>query len=209
MPARRDGNGAEAIRLERLWAGRFGDAYVERNAEAGAGRHRFWRSLLERYPVASAIEVGCNVGANLQWVAQHLDAAAVYGVDVNETALVRLRQRLPGINAISSPARDLPFRDRWFDLAFTCGVLIHQPESTLPLVMSEIVRVSRRYVLAVEYRADETTEVPYRRQRGALFKRDYTRLYAELFPSLTLLDQGFLGRDEGWDDTTWCLFERA
>jgi pseudaminic acid biosynthesis-associated methylase len=209
MPARRDGSGAEAIRLERLWAGRFGDAYVERNAEAGAGRHRFWRSLLERYPVASAIEVGCNVGANLQWVAQHLDAAAVYGVDVNETALVRLRQRLPGINAISSPARDLPFRDRWFDLAFTCGVLIHQPESTLPLVMSEIVRVSRRYVLAVEYRADETTEVPYRRQRGALFKRDYTRLYAELFPSLTLLDQGFLGRDEGWDDTTWCLFERA
>jgi pseudaminic acid biosynthesis-associated methylase len=209
MPARRDGSGAEAIRLERLWAGRFGDAYVERNAEAGAGRHRFWRSLLERYPVASAIEVGCNVGANLQWVAQHLDAAAVYGADVNETALVRLRQRLPGINAISSPARDLPFRDCWFDLAFTCGVLIHQPESTLPLVMSEIVRVSRRYVLAVEYQADETTEVPYRRQRGALFKRDYARLYAELFPGLTLLDQGFLGRDEGWDDTTWCLFERA
>jgi ubiquinone/menaquinone biosynthesis C-methylase UbiE len=130
-------------------------------------------------------------------------------VDVNEVALEILHKRLPGVNAISTPARQLPFRDRWFDLAFTCGVLIHQPESTLPLVMSEIVRVSRRYVLAVEYHADEITEVPYRRQRGALFKRDYRRRYQELFPELELLDGGFLGRDQGWDDATWCLFGRS
>ena len=109
--------------------------------------------------MASAIEIGSNVGANLQWVVRHIPPADVYGVDVNQTALRRLRRRLPGVNAVASRARDLPFRDRWFDLAFTCGVLIHQPESTLPLVMSEVVRVSRRYVLAVEYYAEESTEV--------------------------------------------------
>ena len=75
--------------------------------------------------------------------------------------------------------------------------------------MSEVVRVSRRYVLAVEYYAEESTEVPYRLQRGALFKRDYARLYRELFTDLALVDQGFLSRDEGWDDTTWCLLERT
>ena len=75
--------------------------------------------------------------------------------------------------------------------------------------MAEIVRCSRRYVLCGEYFAEEPTEVPYRGQTGALFKRDYgASLPASCFPELALVDQGFLGRDEGWDDVTWWLFER-
>jgi hypothetical protein len=120
-----------------------------------------------------------------------------------------LRAAIPGVSALLCPARDLPFRDHWFDLVFTMGVLIHQPESTLPLVMSEIVRCSRRFVLCGEYYAEQTTEVPYRGQEGALFKRDYGRLYRELFPELKLVRQQFLGRDEGWDDVTVWLFEKA
>lgn len=208
MPTTSKSRLAEAKRLENLWAGSFGDAYVKRNADAGDGRDLFWSGILERYPLRNALEVGCNVGANLHWIARHLGPKQTYGVDVNEGALEILHGRLPGVNAISSPARDLPFRDRWFDMAFTCGVLIHQPESTLPLVMSEIVRVSRRYVLAVEYHAAEITEVPYRRRRGVLFKRDYRRRYQELFPELELVEEGFLGRDQGWDNATWCLFSR-
>ena len=199
----------EAVRLENLWAGEFGDAYSARNAAAGEGRDRFWSALFGAHSVASVLEIGCNVGANLQWIAQHVPPEDVYGIDVNEGALERLRERLPRINAIRSRGRDLPFRDRWFDLTFTSGVLIHQPDSTLPLVMSEIVRVSKRFVLALEYAADDTVVVPYRGQDRALFKRDYTSLYRELFPDLKLIDEGFLGRDEGWDDTTWCLYART
>lgn len=128
---------------------------------------------------------------------------------MNEKALAILATRVPGVNAVWSPARELPFRDRWFDLVFTMGVLIHQPEAILPLVMAEMVRCSRRWVLCVEYHAEETVEVPYRGQEGALFKRNYRRLFLELFPELTLRSEGFLGREEGWDDVTWSLFERA
>jgi spore coat polysaccharide biosynthesis protein SpsF len=134
---------------------------------------------------------------------------ATYGVDINQEALARLRADVPGVNAVTSTARDLPFRDGWFDLSFTTGVLIHQPESTLPLVMAEIARVSRRYVLCGEYHASETEEVPYRGQPGSLFKRDYGTLYRELFPELRLVEQGFLSRDQGWDDVTWWLFEKG
>jgi hypothetical protein len=88
------------------------------------------------------------------------------------------------------------------------GVLIHQPESTLLLVMEEIVRCSRRYILCGEYYAEHTTEVLYRGQTGALFKRDYGRIYQELFPGLQLRKQAFLGRDEGWDDVTYWMFEK-
>jgi len=78
----------------------------------------------------------------------------------------------------------------------------------LPLVMSEVVRVTRRYVLAGEYYAPETVEVPYRGLQGALFKRDYGKLYAELFPGLALVDNGFLDSEAGFDDVTWWLFEK-
>jgi pseudaminic acid biosynthesis-associated methylase len=199
---------SEAVRLEQLWAGEFGNAYLERNRAAGLPRASFWRSLLAEFPVRRALEVGCNVGANLRWLVEQIPPHDVYGVDINESALAELRQAVTGVNALLCPARELPFRDGWFDLVFTMGVLIHQPEGTLPLVMNEIVRCSRRYVLCGEYHAQGTTAVPYRGETGALFKRDYGRLYQELFPNLRLLRQGFLGTADGWDDVTWWLFEK-
>lgn len=200
---------SEASRLENLWGGEFGNDYVERNIAAHSGREPFWKTLHKTFPFGSALEIGCNVGANLVWLSRLIDAKNVCGVDINEKALRYLRKNLPEINALWSPAKTLPFRDQWFDLAFTTGVLIHQPPSALPLVMSEIVRCARKYVLCAEYFAEELTEIPYRNQRGALFKQDYGKLYRELFPDLKLVDQGFLPKsDGGWDDVTYWMFEK-
>jgi pseudaminic acid biosynthesis-associated methylase len=198
---------SEARRLEQLWAGEFGDAYVERNREAARHRGPFWRALLQECPASRVLEVGCNLGANLAVVAQVDPALELWGIDVNEKALGLLRAEVPAVNAVRAPARELPFRDRWFDLVFTMGVLIHQPPEALTAVMTEIVRCSRRFVLCGEYFAPEPTEVPYRGQRGALFKRDYGALYQSLFPALRLRKQGFLGKETGWDDVTYWLLE--
>lgn len=199
----------EAHRLEGVWTGEFGDDYVDRNARAFEKRGPFWRDLLAEFPAHRVLEVGCNLGANLHWISQTVPPKDVFGIDVNSKALEELRTNAPGVNGIWSVARELPFRDRWFDLVFTTGVLIHQPEITLPLVMSEIVRCSSRYVLCGEYYSDEVTEVPYRGQKGALYKRDYGRLYSELFPELVLRKKGFLDIDEGFDRVTYWLFERG
>lgn len=199
----------EARRLEQLWAGEFGAAYVERNRHAAAARRPFWSDLLREFPVHNVLEAGCNLGANLVWLTAEVPPGAVSGVDINLMALAELRRTLPAVNAIGGMVRELPFRDRCFDLVFTMGVLIHQPEATLPAVMAEIVRCSRRYVLCGEYFAETTMEIAYRGQTGALFKRNYGRLYQESFPELQLRKQGFLTREQGWDDVTWWLFEKV
>lgn len=199
----------EVERLERIWGGSFGDDYVDRNMDSYDHRSTFWDALMVDIHPRSVLEVGCNVGGNLHWISKRLHPGDVYGVDINQKALSRLHERLPNVNALQSPARNLPFRDRWFDLVFTMGVLIHQPDTTLPLVMSEMVRCSNSWVLCGEYYADETLEVPYRGETGALFKRDYGRLFTELFPELELVKQGYLGRDSGWDDVTWWLFRKV
>ncbi len=199
----------ESERLEALCRGEFGDKYVDRNGDAGDRGQAFWTSVLSEFPAKRILEVGCNIGGNLQWISKLANPADVFGVDVNQKALGIIRNRLPGVNAIQTAGRDLPFRDGFFDLTFTVGVLIHQPQETLPLVMSEIVRASRRWVLCAEYFAEQLTEVPYRGQHGALFKLDFGGMYQRLFPSLQLRRKEFLPASAGWDDHTVWIFEKA
>lgn len=199
---------AAAARLEALWAGTFGDSYTERNEKASTNRERFWRAVLDEFPARRALEVGCNLGANLRWIAGHEGVECAAGVDINLGALRRLRGGVPHARALSAAARALPFADGAFDLVFTMGVLIHQSPEALSAVMDEIVRCSRRFVLCGEYYAAETTEVSYRGQSGALFKRDFGGLYQARFPRLALRKQVFLSRAEGWDDVTVWVFEK-
>ncbi len=199
---------SEADRLEQLWAGGFGDEYVERNLSQYDERAPFWDSVLTRYPARRALEVGCNVGGNLRWIVRHPGQPRVCGIDVNSSALGQLHRNLPGVGACRGLARQLPFPDASFDLVFTMGVLIHQPEDSLAPVMAEMVRTSRRYVLCGEYFGEMTEAVPYRGHEGALFRRDYGKLFEGLFPQLSLVEQGFLARDVGWDDVTFWVLEK-
>ena len=200
--------GQEAARLERLWAGEFGMQYIERNKNAANKRDAFWKKFLKKYPVKNALEVGCNVGANLHWIAQVLPPKDVYGIDINPAAVETVKKNIPGVNATLAGAKKLPYPDGRFELTFTAGVLIHQPEESLGEVMSEVFRLSGRYVLCMEYFSEKTVEIPYRDQSGALFKRPYGELYQKAFPSLQLLEEGWMGKDEGWDDITWWVFEK-
>jgi pseudaminic acid biosynthesis-associated methylase len=200
----------ETTRLESLWAGEFGDEYVDRNIEAAEGRASFWKELLRRHEVESALEVGCNVGANLRWIAEELGPDRTAGVDLNAKALEVLGERVPGVDARLAAGRELPFDDGSHDLVFTMGVLIHQPTDELRNVMAEIVRCSSRLILCGEYYADEDVEVPYRGERGALFKRDFGGRYLDWFPALREVDRGFLSKDDGpWDDLTYWVLEKS
>jgi len=201
---------SEAGRLEALWSGDFGNDYVERNLRSYDERGPFWTSLLTTVRPESVLEVGSNVGGNLQWVAQVVAPENVVGIDVNSRALEELEERLPGVRGVKSSARELPFPDRAFDLVFTMGVLIHQPDESLPAVMNEMVRTARRYLLCGEYYDSETTEVPYRGHRNALFRRDYGGLFTSRYADqLQLAFHGFLGTEDGFDNVTWWLFERT
>ena len=196
----------DPARLEKLWSGPFGDDYVERNTSFDH-RSDFWTRVTGDLHPASVLEVGCNVGGNLKWIAGNV--ARTTGVDVNRRALASLHDSAPHVGAALAAARDLPFRNGAFDLVFTMGVLIHQPSASLARVMAEMHRCARRHVLVAEYYSPSTVEVPYRGQEGALFKRDFGSLFLEQFGDLRLIESGFLERDSGWDDITYWILERS
>src|SRR4051794_33703402 len=140
-----------AAALEQRWQGEFGDAYVQRNDVEADARREFWERTIRDFPFRRVLEVGCAHGENLRHLARTLDPHDLYGLDINDAALRRLGEVVPGANATWGAARRLPYRDQFFDVVFTVGLLIHQPSDTLPLVMAEIVRCSRRWVMCGEY----------------------------------------------------------
>jgi pseudaminic acid biosynthesis-associated methylase len=212
MASTRTGRGAqqETERLEQLWAGKFGDEYVDSSIATSDGRGEFWLPLMQQLQPETVLEIGCSVGPNLQWIAQELTPTRIVGVDVNAKALRLLEERVPGVRAVHAPARELPLADRSIDFVFTFGVLMHQPEASLEKVMSEMVRVARRYLLCGEYYNTETVEVHHRGVEGALFRRDYGSLFEEYFPiELIPIRQGYLSPGGGWDRVAWWLFQRV
>jgi spore coat polysaccharide biosynthesis protein SpsF len=201
---------SEAERLEQLWSGPFGDEDVDRNLAAYERRGGFWLPLMEELQPASVVEVGCSVGGNLQWIAQRVPPARVVGVDVNTKALRRLEERVPNVRGMHGPARDLPFADRSFDFVFTADVLAHQPDETLEKVMSEMVRVARRWVFCAERLDAAPLDAPHQDPAASRVHRDYGEIFEELFPyELALVHRGHLGPDDGWNDHTWWLFARG
>src|SRR5215218_8767481 len=99
---------ADARRLEELWSGEFGQSYIERNRVLDERRGMFWKRIVTEHPITSVLEVGCGQGGNLRPLARLLDADAIWGVDVNETALEVARMHAPGIHAVRGLARNLP-----------------------------------------------------------------------------------------------------
>jgi pseudaminic acid biosynthesis-associated methylase len=191
------------------WAGDFGRAYTDRNSVDWRSRERAFRTMLDGLDLESVLEIGCNRGHNLVAIDAVAPDAQLAGIEPNPYALDLARAALPTATLIEGRADTLPYGDRAFDLVFTAGVLIHVPPQSLDGVLREIVRVSRRYVLAVEYFAEAEEVVRYRDHDDLLWKRDFPAAYAQVAGDLRLVRSGFWGPEDGFDDASWWLLERG
>jgi pseudaminic acid biosynthesis-associated methylase len=191
-----------------LWRSEFGRAYTDRNDREKPERVDAWRRLLDGIAPERTLEIGCNVGWNLEYLAR-LGLTALYGIEPQTDAVTRARARRPEFAVLQGTAFDLPFRDRYFDLAFTSGVLIHISPDTVGNALDEIYRVSRRWIVAIEYDGAAEQEIEYRGHAGALWKRDHGALWQTRYPSLREIRRMPLGAEHGYDDCTAHLFEKA
>ena len=190
-----------------LWRSEFGRDYTDRNDREKPERVTSWQRLLDGIVPTRALEVGCNVGWNLEYL-RRIGVSELYGIEPQLYAVERARWRGPQFGVVQGTAFDLPFKDGWFDLAFTSGVLIHISPETVGAALDEIYRVSRRWIVAIEYDAPAETEINYRGHDGALWKRDHGGMWMARHPDLRLVRRIELSAAEGYDDCTAHLFEK-
>jgi len=186
------------------WVGEFGREYTDRNAlsleemEAlykrnyGVTRTELNEKFLKGMDrTIRILEVGSNIGNQLLCL-QRMGFSNLYGIEPQRYAVELAKSRAVNINIIEGSAFDIPFKDGYFNLVFTAGVLIHINPSDITLVIKEIHRCAREYIWGFEYFEKTYTEIPYRGQRNLLWKADFVRLYLDQFKDLEIVREEHL-----------------
>lgn len=207
------------------WTGKFGYEYQLRNISTWTSiknRARMFGDVFmalenqnrkkqsEKPFPESFIEVGGGSGDNLRAIDMIYERSRapikLMSCDPNESA----RKAMADIATVMpGDLSGLPYGDASADLVFTSGVLIHVHPDDLPKALSEIHRVSKRWILSIEYFNATPDEIPYRGKSGMLWRRDWGEAWMTQFPDLNPIGYGFCWkRLTGLDNTTWFLFEK-
>lgn len=194
--------------LER-WMGKFGDDYSKRNVLSESlikKRAEVLKQIIEPLRPVGIIEIGCNMGFNLGAILTFLPFPNfVCGVEPNDRA--RRVAEISNLKVFPDCGQNLKFPDEFADILFTCGVLIHCELGEAGKIVREMCRVSKKYLLFMEYfdKADE--EIEYHGEGGLLWKRNWP----DHFKAWGLRKQiscGFAGKDQGFDDVHWWVYKK-
>lgn len=186
------------------WENEFGKEYTKRNLttpegfdELYAKRYGITRTLINKDFLdfldkdIKILEVGANVGHQLNLLSQ-MGFKNLYGIEINSYAIEvsrKINSGLP-IYIIKASSFDIPFKDGFFDLVLTSGVLIHIHPKDIKIAMKEIHRCSKKYICGLEYFSDNGyEEVGYRGKSNMLWKTDFKKLYLDTFPDLKLIKE--------------------
>jgi len=186
------------------WASEFGKRYTERNPKTiesldelykkqfGLTRTELNLMFLDNLDRnIKILEVGCNVGVQLQGL-QKIGFKNLYGIELQQYAVELAKKYTKNINLIQGSIFDIPFKNSYFDLIFTSGLLIHISPNNIEEAMSEIHRCTNRYIWGFEYYADKYIEVPYREKNNLLWKADFAKLYINQFKDLKLIKEEYI-----------------
>jgi pseudaminic acid biosynthesis-associated methylase len=188
---------------EDFWSGDFGMIYTNRNSRSLEEWNDFYQTtwgitkiemnnrFIGQFPKNSKIlEVGCNTGMQLNGL-QHMGFESLYGIELQSYATEQAKKYTSNINIICGSGFDVPFKDKYFDIVCTNGVLIHISPEDLPKIMMEMYRCSKKYIWGFEYFAEEFTGINYRGYENYLWKGDYASMFMQHFPDMRLVKKEF------------------
>ena len=203
---------AYATEQEKFWSGEFGNGYLNRNDSEQLVVSRmfhFGRFLRSAPHVKSIMELGCNIGLNLQALNRINRNFELSAYEINPIAAGKAKELNVAEITCDTIINKIEL-DKTFDLTFTSGVLIHIDPAHLENVYQNLYDLSARYILVNEYYNPTPVMVEYRGAKDKLFKRDFAGELIDRF-NLRLLDYGFLYRRDNYfprDDSNWFLLEK-
>jgi len=183
------------------WKDEFGKEYTDRNAltldelelmyenNFGLNRTKLNNIFIGKLDHSIRIlEVGSNIGNQLLLL-QKMGFKNLYGIEINDYAVELSKKRTKNINIIQGSAFDIPFKNEYFDLVFTSGLLIHIAPPDINLVLNEICRCTKEYIWGFEYYDEKYTEIIYRGKKDLLWKANFPQLYLGLFSDIKLIKE--------------------
>lgn len=203
------------------WAGEFGKEYTDRSALSLQETEILYKEKLygiTRTEMNSefiddldrdmrVLEVGSNIGTQLVYL-QKTGFYNLYGIELQSYAVELSKSETRGINIIQGSAFDIPFKDDFFGLVFTSGLLIHIAPEDISKMLDEMYRCTNQYIWCLEYYADVYTQINYRGHTDLLWKANFSQLFLDRFSDLRLVREKhfkYLKNDNDRVDTMFLL----
>lgn len=184
---------------ENFWQGDFGKRYTDRSTmtfkewnegykrQYGKTRIEMNKNFVGKFSKnAKILEVGCNIGMELRGL-QRMGFKNLYGVELQPYAVEQSKKYTKELNIVCGSGFDIPFKDGFFDVVCTNGVLIHIAPKNLLKIMGEMHRATKKYIWGLEYYAEKIAEINYRGHKNRLWKADYASIFMKNFPNLELI----------------------
>ena len=197
---------------EKFWSGSFGNNYINRNNSKILKKNTdiFFKKIFQgkKVKISNIIELGANIGNNIDSLAKIFKKSQFTAVDINKKACDILKKSNPKIEVINSEIENLKINKK-FDLVLSKGVLIHINPNQLDKIYEKIFNFSKKYILLAEYYNPSPVQIIYRKKKNKLFKRDFAGEMIKKY-KLKLVDYGFSYRYEKYpqDDLTWFLLKK-
>lgn len=205
---------------EEFWAKEFGEEYTERNLYStpelldnfykgflGVTRSGMNKEFLDSIEINNMLEVGCNIGNQLNML-QSQGYKNLYGIDIQSNAVEKAKQLTKGINIVEGSIFDIPFKDNYFDVVYTAGVLIHISPNDIEKAMREIYRTSKKYIWGYEYFSEDYKAIDYRGNNDRLWKGNFSKMFMELYPDLALIKEKKYPYVEGDNEDVMYLLKK-
>ena len=191
------------------WSGEFGKEYTIRNTFLIESTDKFdfdnWNNItlkefgitqteinnyfLNDIDIDTILEVGSNVGAQLNCFEKMKSFSRIYGLELQRYAISKSREMFPKANfdIIQGFAENIPFKDAFFDLVATNGLLIHISPDNINKVLDEIYRCSSKYIFGCEYYDDQYINIDYRGYEELLWRGNFPSMYLDRFHDLHIV----------------------
>ena len=196
---------------ELFWKNDFGDNYTERNNDLLLiNKIELFKKIFKNINIINLLEIGCNRGLNLEAINNIDKYIELNGIEINEKASIIIKNKNICKSIYNKSIFEFDNGDK-YSLVFTLGVLIHINPERLNEVYTKMYNLSNKYILIGEYYSRNVQEINYRGHQNKLFKRDFCNDIMNLYPTIKLIDYGFIYHNDQkypLDDITWFLLEK-
>ena len=166
-----------------------GSVYMEEILNSGyLEREIFFQDMLVNYlktiEFNSFFEAGCGFGWNVRRVKEVFPNARVGGLDFSLSQLNNAGEYLKGcpISVANGDNCAMAFKDNAFDVGFSLGVFMNIHPDKIESALKEMIRVSKKYIIHIEYDENHTTQ-KLREKRAFktnIVSHNYKALYEKL-----------------------------
>lgn len=134
-------------------------------------------------PFTKVLEVGCDIGQNLQRIHAVYPEVELSGYDINDTSIAKARKLLPKATfKIGKGLRWIPFAGK-SDITIADAVLMYVGPKDIADVLRELVMVTKKAIIIVDWSSDDW-KPGHPIRDGYSYVRDYEKMFMD--PDRTL-----------------------